>query len=72
MAGVLSAGAWTLGGAWTLAGMTLHAFVDESARWAYLPAACVLAPEEPGPVRALTRGLRLGGERRVHLQSESE
>jgi hypothetical protein len=48
----------------------VHAFVDESIRASYHLVAAVVEPADLTASRALLRGLRLPGERRLHFQSE--
>lgn len=48
----------------------VQAFVDESVRASYYLVAVVVEPAHLAASRALLRGLRLPGERRLHFQSE--
>jgi len=51
----------------------LHVFVDESRRGrVYLLAATLIASRDLAPTRALMRGLRSRGERRVHFTHERD
>jgi hypothetical protein len=49
-----------------------HVFVDESKRRDYLLVAAAVVPVELDPVRKILRGLVLPGQRRLHMNDESE
>lgn len=49
-----------------------HIFVDETKRRDYLMVAAVALPAEQKAFRALIRELKLPGQRRLHMQSESD
>jgi hypothetical protein len=49
-----------------------HVFVDESKRQSYVMVAVGLGSAQVGSARAVVRGLRAAGTRRVHFQSEND
>ena len=51
--------------------MSVHVFVDESVRGAYIMCAVLLRPTDLAETRKLLRGLCRPGQRRVHFAKES-
>jgi hypothetical protein len=49
-----------------------HAYVDESKRGPYLMCVCVVDPPDRDLVRKTLTGLLVGGQRRLHMKTESD